>query len=194
MNTTDYEKALAAAQAETEQLLSQRMTIDQRLSELKSTVNALSKLLGTSSKPAPSTHLSDQTMKQLVDHARSIGSDYKSLRDDLIKYYLNDAPSDPGITDAIRAVLMHSGTTMSLADVRKGLEAIGFDLSNYANPSAVVNNTVNRLERQREVIRIEDTRNQTVSYAWVKDGLTSPDLMTKLANLTEIFAAKGRNK
>src|SRR5882762_8141710 len=132
MDNTEYEKALAAAQAETERLLGQRESIDRRLSELKGTVDALFKLLTGGSEPIPTFKL---TRARLVE-------------------LMNQVPSDAGITDAIRAVFASSGMTLSVGDVRRAVERAGFDLSNYVNPSAVVNNTVGRLERQGELVRI----------------------------------------
>ena len=139
MNKTDYEKALAAAKTEIDQLLEQRTQIDNRIAQLKFTTDALSRLLGVETRP---------TAARLVE-------------------LINQVPADPGITNAIRQVLASCKIPMNPSEIKLGLESIGFDLSAYANSGAVIHNTLTRLERQGEVARVQNPAGQTVAYALV---------------------------
>jgi len=139
MNSTDYQKALAAAEAETETLLKQRADIDSRLARLKGTTEALSRLLGIDKRPAA---------MRLVE-------------------LMNQVPADPGITNAIRQVLADPGIPMSAAEIKFALQSRGFDLSEYVNPGAVIHNTLTRLERQGEVMRLLSHSGQTMAYALI---------------------------
>jgi hypothetical protein len=127
MNKADYEKALAAARRETAELLKQRTHIDRRLTELKATTEALSSLLGVPERPR---------LAEIIRVA-------------------NEVPSDPGITRAIRLVLGHSSSPLTAGDIKAKLEGLGVGLSHYVNPSAVIHNTLSRLERQGEVMRVQ---------------------------------------
>jgi hypothetical protein len=60
---------------------------------------------------------------------------------------------DLGISDAIRAVLRDTGLAATPLQIRDFLIAGNFDLSKYANPSAVIHNTLKRLETQGEVVQ-----------------------------------------
>ncbi len=99
MNKTDYEKALAAAKTEIDQLLEQRTHIDSRIAQLKFTTDALSRLLGVETRP---------TAARLVE-------------------LINQVPADPGITNAIRQVLASCKIPMNPSEIKLGLESIGFD-------------------------------------------------------------------
>ncbi|MBZ5508425.1 MAG: hypothetical protein LAO78_23445 [Acidobacteriia bacterium] len=59
-----------------------------------------------------------------------------------------------GLTDAIRAVMEKTITPLGATQIRDGLAAQGFDLSEYANELAVIHNTLNRLQRQGEVVKM----------------------------------------
>jgi hypothetical protein len=61
---------------------------------------------------------------------------------------------DMGITEAIRAVL-RGGTCVTPANAKEDLAGMGFDLSKYANPSAVIHNTLKRLEAQGEIVAVD---------------------------------------
>jgi hypothetical protein len=139
MNKADYEKALSAAKTEIDQLLEQRTQIDNRITQLKFTTEALSKLLG-------------------------IDIWAKAAR---LAEFINQVPADPGITNAIRQVLASSKIPMNPTEIKLGLESIGFDLSEYANSGAVIHNTLARLERQGEVARVQNPAGQTVAYALI---------------------------
>ena len=78
---------------------------------------------------------------------------------------MNEVPAESGITDAIRQVLSKSKIPLSALEIKSGLENSGVDLSGYANPGAVIHNTLTRLEKQREVVRLQTAAGQTVAYA-----------------------------
>jgi hypothetical protein len=139
MQRSDYEKALASAEREIKELLGQRAQIDARLTQLKATTESLSRLLGiVGAKTNPSV-----------------------LR---IADLINAVPADPGITNAIRHVLRESKIPLSVSDIKVGVEYLSVDLSAYVNPSAVLHNTLSRLERQGEVMRVLNPAGQTVAY------------------------------
>ena len=60
-----------------------------------------------------------------------------------------------GLTDACRVVLKNASRPMTPTDVRDRLEAIGFDLSKYANSLAAVHTVLKRLNQAQEVLFVE---------------------------------------
>ncbi len=74
-----------------------------------------------------------------------------------------------GITNAIREVLASSKIPMSASFIKRELMNRGLDLSWYANPGAVIHNTLTRLEKQSEVVRVQNPAGQTVAYALAKN-------------------------
>jgi len=76
-----------------------------------------------------------------------------------------------GITDAIRRVLVESKIPLSAAQIlHKVQDLTRADLfSQYSNPRAVVFNTLSRLEKQKEVVRVQNPAGQTMGYAMTKD-------------------------
>jgi len=91
-----------------------------------------------------------------------------SLRDLLgvggLDVKIDKLSSGLGVTGAIRKVLWASKIPLSSSQIKAGLENLGVDLSIYANPAAVIHNTVTRLERQNEVVRVVNSAGQTVAY------------------------------
>jgi hypothetical protein len=61
-----------------------------------------------------------------------------------------------GISEAIRQVLKEASVGLMPNQVKAKLSDAGFDLSKYANPSAVIHNTLKRLETQGEVVQVRD--------------------------------------
>ncbi len=59
---------------------------------------------------------------------------------------------DVGITDAVRTAMRLAGTPLSAPQVKERLNNYGFDLHRFKNPSAVVHNTLQRMEKQGEII------------------------------------------
>jgi hypothetical protein len=70
-----------------------------------------------------------------------------------------------GITDAVREVLGSSKIPMSASFIKRELANRGVDLASYANSAAVIYNTLARLEKQGEVVRVVNPAGQTVAYA-----------------------------
>ena len=58
---------------------------------------------------------------------------------------------DLGITDAIRRILSRTTLEMTPAQIKMRLGEEGFDLSKSSNSSAVIHNTLKRLESQKEI-------------------------------------------
>ena len=69
-----------------------------------------------------------------------------------------------GISEAIRQVLRETGDSLTPNQVKAKLTEANFDLSKYANPSAVIHNTLKRLEAQGEVVPVRDASN-SIAYA-----------------------------
>ncbi|MGH9162836.1 MAG: hypothetical protein ACRD2X_22970 [Vicinamibacteraceae bacterium] len=70
-----------------------------------------------------------------------------------------------GLTDACRTVLRNGGVPMTAADVRDRLQAIGCDLSSYANALAAIHTTLKRLAEAGE-LRTEAVPPRKVGYLW----------------------------
>lgn len=60
-----------------------------------------------------------------------------------------------GLTDACRVVLKNAGRAMTPTEVRDRLEAIGIDLTKYANSLAAVHTVLKRLNQGQEVLFVE---------------------------------------
>jgi predicted flap endonuclease-1-like 5' DNA nuclease len=71
---------------------------------------------------------------------------------------------DVGITNAIRQVLKEAGVGLTPAQVKAKLIEAEFDLDKYANSSAVIHNTLKRLEAQGQVVSVRDSSGVT-AYA-----------------------------
>lgn len=126
MSKIDYQKALLAAQSDIQQLLAQRTDIDARIAQLKSTVEHLSALLQEVPK-------FDATLWGRI----------------------SDTSEGLGITDAIRQILQEGKMPFTALQVREALQQSGLDMD-YANTMAVIHNTLNRLEKQGEVVRFDN--------------------------------------
>ena len=70
-----------------------------------------------------------------------------------------------GLTDACRLVLKGAGHPMTPVEVRDRLEAIGFDLSKYANGTAAIHTVLKRLQEARELRFVELTSGK-FAYEW----------------------------
>ena len=145
----NYQEALADTQAEMAKLLSQRSQIDERLGLLKKLADTYSTLLAVSTVPV---------VTQVSAETRILAA-------------INQVPGDTGITNAIRQVLAASKTPLAAPEIKVRVEQLPFDLSEYANARAVIHNTLTRLVRQREVVRVENRASQTVSYALAEGSL-----------------------
>ncbi|HWZ42047.1 MAG TPA: hypothetical protein VNW97_01150 [Candidatus Saccharimonadales bacterium] len=129
MENLEYKKALEAAHAEMQDILTKRAAFDLRLAQLKSTIDSLSILL----KETPQ-----------IDH--------KALMD-----AMNEGSDVIGISDAIRHILSAKKVPLSPVELREKLGVFGIDVNRYANVMAVIHNTLARLEKQGEVTKIGDS-------------------------------------
>jgi hypothetical protein len=131
MGESDYEKALAAATDELSALLRERVRIDDRMAQLTKTIEILRTLLT----PAPDDKDLNSWRRVVMEVAADI--------------------SEAGITDAIRQSFADSTSPLTAPQVRDFLVSRKVDLSQYANPLAVIHNTLARLEKQGEVRRLD---------------------------------------
>jgi hypothetical protein len=134
MSSSPYLNTLEAIEDEISRLLEKRTRIDQRLTQLKTTADSLRSLLDV------------------------------PTREEGLDVQIDRTVSDLGITNAIKKVLFSSKIPLSAPEIKSGLESIGVDLSNYANAGAVIHNTLTRLEKQRQVVRVQNPAGQTVAY------------------------------
>src|SRR5271155_1113333 len=149
MGAPSYENALVAASDEMKKLLKQRSEIDARISQLKKTMEALSDLM----KPLP--------------------SETPSYFDELGTGIVMGKLADAGISDAIRQVVSESKVPLTPVQIKELIANRGFDLSGYANAGTVIHNTLARLEKQGELVRLQNPGSQLVSY-FVKYRRTVP--------------------
>lgn len=144
MTSGNYRKALEDAHREHAELLESRAQIDRRLGQLKSTIAILTGLI-----EEPPIDVSWAAVQDALG-----GVDVSS------------------ITAAIRTILeVASGAYMTVSEIKETLNAMGVALRRYANSSAVIHNTVKRLEAQGEVLSVRNTNGDT---AYTK----SPFLLT----------------
>jgi len=81
--------------------------------------------------------------QRLAELAQTIGT---------LSKLLGLTPTVPmGLTDAIRLVVRGAGVPMTPVDVRDRLQAIGFDVSKYANDLAAVHTILKRLNGSGEL-------------------------------------------
>jgi hypothetical protein len=147
MSPADYKAALDAAHTEIGELLQQRTKLDDRLTQLKNTVDALSLLL--------------------KDTTPAVDDGFSKAYGQLVGVEGLAAPGagDMGISDAIRQILCGSQVPMSPTGIRNELAKRGFSLATYANPLAVIHNTLKRLMAQGEIFGLRDRAQQVVAYA-----------------------------
>jgi hypothetical protein len=112
----------------------------------------------------------DQRLLQLKTTAESLRA---LLGIEGLDVKLDGIVSDLGITDAIREVLASSKMPLSAPVIKNELLNRGVDLSRYANPAAVIHNTLTRLEKQREVTRVQNPAGMTVAYTLNKNSFYS---------------------
>lgn len=130
VNRENYQRALQSAQSELVELLRDRADVDSRIARLKQTIDGL-------------TALCDETNPSAGTSA--IGM---------------IAPVPPGLTSNIRRALAEATSPMTAPQIRNALTKMGLNLSAYANEMAVIHNTLNRLEKQREVIAVAALQGQ----------------------------------
>jgi hypothetical protein len=120
MTKIDVAPTITAALKRLEELQVQRNAIAVEIAELQELITAAAKLL-------------PDEKRELMDVVASAQELYR-LR-------------EVGVTEAIRAILKHSGQWLTATDVRDRLVSSGFDFSNYkSNPLASVATVLRRLE------------------------------------------------
>ena len=107
----------------------------------------------------------DQRLMQLKTAADSLGALLSIPTEGLLDVHYRRVVSELGITDAIRQILSESNIPVSATVIKSELTYHGVDLSEYANAGAVIHNTLTRLEKQGEVVRVQSPTGQTVGYA-----------------------------
>jgi hypothetical protein len=142
----DYEKVIKESEAEIAKLLEQRQRIDARISLLKTMVQNCRQLLGVPVGQPTSRVRKRQEIESLID----------------------EVLADQGITNAIRRVLGETKLPLSAPEIKSGVVNLGVDLSQYVNAAAVIHNTLTRLEKQGEVMRVVNPVGQTAAYALIK--------------------------
>jgi hypothetical protein len=100
-------------------------------------------------------HSIRQLIMQLAAHA---GVDPDGFLSPLTVY------DNRGLTSGVKAALRESRKWRTVADLRQILQGFGYDLSGYANSSAVVNTVLHRLQAQGLVEK--DTKEGTAKYRW----------------------------
>jgi hypothetical protein len=104
-------------------------------------------------------HRVTQLIKQLAAH---VGIDADGALAPLTVY------ENRGLTSGIRAALKESGKGKTAGEVRQILLSFGYDLSNYANASAVINTVLNRFDKQGLVDKVP--QDGTIRYRWKSAG------------------------
>jgi hypothetical protein len=125
MHQTDYRRALASARAEYDGLIQQRVDLEKRILHLKQTIDSLAALCGAEE---TKSHRSNATKARF--------------------------PSSISITSATRQILTEADSPITPKGLRDALVQRGVDVAQYANPLAVIHNTLRRLHRQGEAIQI----------------------------------------
>jgi len=110
---------------------------------LKATINALSTLLNVTPQPTSPTE-SLRLAEQINPHI----------------FY-----GAAGISDAIRQLLADSKVPMSAVEIKTALAEKGFDMDAYSSPLVVIHNTLNRLDKQGELVTVKNPAGQVVGYS-----------------------------
>lgn len=155
-----YKSAIQAARSEMEEMLAKRAAIDKRLQQLKQTMDGLGALLEEvpDADSSVSETESDQSLSEGI-----------------------------GISDAIRVVLSEVRVPLSPSEIKTFLSKRGFKFHEYANPMAVVHNTLKRLALQEEVTTLEANGGQTL-YT-----ITPRDPVQKLGEYGKFPGSKQKN-
>ena len=155
MSKAEYENAVVAVNAEIIELLAKRndlakqiAILDQRLAQLKATHETLTTLLGAAKITLVQP---EQRLEEYV--------------------------GDVGISDAIRQAFATATITMSPSEVKAALLLRGVDLSGYVNASAVIYNTLLRLEKQGEIFRVNN--------GWIANPLGSSGRSGQIVKVTD---------
>jgi hypothetical protein len=138
----ELRKALEAIEQEAAALTEEIRAKSIRLDQLKITWDGLAKLL----QDAPAEKDSRGRWYSSIVNPENLDMD------------------DLGITDAIRRILSEAHSPMSPTQIKEALESGGLVLGGYANPHAVVHNTLKRLEKQGELLSVKDASGKVFAY------------------------------
>jgi hypothetical protein len=125
MHQADYRRALESARAEYDRLIQQRVDLERRILQLKQTIESLAALCGAG-----------ETRTRRANASKA------------------PFPSSISITGATRQILTEADSPITPKGLRDALAQRGVDVAQYANPLAVIHNTLRRLHRQGEAIQI----------------------------------------
>jgi hypothetical protein len=129
-----------------------------------------------------------QEQSDLFQERRNIDARLTTLKETIegLNALIEEKPSEPelpaelfgetGISGAIRFLLQRSNVPLAPIQIRTQLMSHGFDLSDYANATALIHNTLKRLERQGEVLTVKDSSGKAIAYTTV---FLSPDFGPK---------------
>jgi len=91
-----------------------------------------------------------EQLRHLVDGLRAVCGDDESTPGGPKV----DLPDEAGMSDAIRQIIAASALPMKAPTIRDALVDEGFDANQYSSMLTVVHNTLNRLERQGEIVKV----------------------------------------
>jgi hypothetical protein len=125
---------LEEAKKQLSEALQHKVLLDLKISQLASTINVLTDMLQPKPDPAEVSDISGLLF------------------------------GETGISGAIRVLLSSSKVPLSPIQIRTELINHGFDLSDYENAMAVIHNTLKRLEKQSELMTVQDADGRVVAY------------------------------
>jgi hypothetical protein len=105
-----------------------------------------------------------------------------------------------GLTEACRTILRGAGVPMTPVEVRDRLQAVGVDLSAYANALAAIHTTLKRLNdagELRSVTRPGQGGAARIGYVWnrpPKASMLGPDAAQIMREMNENKSARKREK
>jgi hypothetical protein len=109
-----------------------------------------------------------------------------------------------GLTDACRTVLRSAGVTMTPLEIRDRLQAVGVDLSGYANALAAIHTTLKRLNDAGELRSVVAPGSPIVGgvparvgYVWnrpPKTAMLGPDAAQVMREIAEKKRSRKRAK
>jgi len=126
VSKTNYRKTLQAARAEFDRLIQERLKLDARIVNLKQTIAGLMGLCDV-----------DRNAQRTLSNIVPLSPHFMRL------------------TSAIRQVLAEADSGLRPPQLRDRLFGHGLNMTHYANKLGTIHNTLNRLERQGEVTKVD---------------------------------------
>ena len=99
-----------------------------------------------------------------------------------------------GLTELARTTLEEAALPLSASDLKKRMEAKGFDFSKYTSPLAILHTVLNRLVKSGKV-KVVPQKGGKKSYQWITviDSLLSVlQVMSKVAERSQAKATPGK--